>query len=129
MITVHNSFYKDYESLLIKNDELSKENRNLKYLQKLAENQIKNLIASEEKSKEDKQKLEDTIKEKDYEIARLKALLNIDGTNHGIPTSMTPIHKKKVIPNTREKREKIKGKRKIKGKKKMKISNKKYLIN
>ena len=33
----------------------------------------------------------------------------MDGTNHGIPTSMTPIHKKKVIPNTREKSEKSKG--------------------
>lgn len=43
------------------------------------------------------------LKEKDFEIARLKALLNIDGTNHGIPTSQTLIHKNKVIPNTREK--------------------------
>jgi len=33
----------------------------------------------------------------------LKALLGIDGTNSGIPTSQTPINKKKVIPNTREK--------------------------
>ena len=33
----------------------------------------------------------------------------MDGTNHGIPTSQTPINKKKVIPNTREKSDKAKG--------------------
>ena len=43
------------------------------------------------------------IDEKDKEIARLKALLNTDGTNAGIPTSQTPINKKKIIPNTRVK--------------------------
>ena len=43
------------------------------------------------------------LEEKDKEIARLKALLNIDGTNAGIPTSQTPINKKKVISNTRTK--------------------------
>ena len=37
------------------------------------------------------------------------ASLNIDGTTGGIPTSMTPINKKKIIPNTREKTEKHKG--------------------
>ena len=35
------SFYRDYENLLIKNDELSKENRNLKYTQLLLEKQSK----------------------------------------------------------------------------------------
>ena len=58
---------------------------------------------------ESKNKKEELIKQKDYEIARLKALLNMDGTNHGIPTSQTPINKKKVIPNTREKTGKVKG--------------------
>ena len=33
----------------------------------------------------------------------------MDGTNHGIPISMTPINKKKVIPNTREKSDKSRG--------------------
>lgn len=59
--------------------------------------------------KEKESEHEKLLKEKEYEIARLKALLNIDGTNHGIPTSMTPIHKKKIIPNTREKSNKVKG--------------------
>ena len=37
------------------------------------------------------------------ESLRLKVLLNTDGTNSGIPTSKTPLSKKKVIPNSREK--------------------------
>lgn len=102
MVTVKNSFYKDYEELLIKNDELSEENRKLKYYKKLTDAQLKDLVEKEIEH-------EKLLKEKDYEIARLKALLNIDGTNHGIPTSMTPINKKKVIPNTREKGNKPKG--------------------
>ena len=113
MITVKNSFYKDYEDLLIKNDKLSEENRKLRYEQNLLESQNNTLRKIEEKQKNRIKELEEEqeklLKEKEYEIARLKALLNIDGTNHGIPTSMTPIHKKKVIPNTREKSEKPKG--------------------
>ena len=109
MITVKNSFYKDYEDLLIKNDKLSDENRKLKYSQRLAESQIQNLIANEEKVKEEIINKDEIIKKQEYEIARLKALLNMDGTNHGIPTSQTPIHKEKVIPNTREKTNKQKG--------------------
>lgn len=103
------SLYKDYENLLIKNDKLSDENRKLKYSQKLLENQIKTLVSSEQKVKEALLEQQNIIAEKDYEIARLKALLNMDGTNHGIPTSQTPIHKNKVIPNTREKTDLPKG--------------------
>ena len=33
----------------------------------------------------------------------------MDGTNHGIPTSQTPINNKKVIPNTIEKSDRAKG--------------------
>ena len=43
------------------------------------------------------------------EVARLTALLNRDGTNTGIPTSKTPLNKKKVIPNSREKTNRKKG--------------------
>lgn len=114
------NLYKDYEQLLITNDKLSKENMDLKYTKKLLESQNKTFRKNEEnfKSKlkdlvekkdaiiQEKDKL---LKEQEYEIARLKALLNIDGTNHGIPTSQTPINKKKVIPNTREKSDLKKG--------------------
>lgn len=109
MITVKNNFYKDYENLLIKNDKLSEENRQLKYKENLLLSQIKTLEDNKQKLNEEKQAYENTLKEKDYEIARLKALLNMDGTNHGIPTSMTPINKKNVIPTTREKSNKAKG--------------------
>jgi hypothetical protein len=113
MITVKNSFYKDYEYLLIKNDKLSQEIRDLKYNENLLLKQIKTLENQEQQAQEKVERLqkenEELLKEKDYEIARLKALLNMDGTNHGIPTSMTPIHKKKVIPNTREKSDKSRG--------------------
>ena len=113
MITVQNSFYKDYENLLIKNDKLSQEIRNLKYNENLLLRQIQTLENQEKQAQEKVEELqkenEELLKEKDYEISRLRALLNMDGTNHGIPTSMTPINKKKVIPNTREKSGKPRG--------------------
>lgn len=71
--------------------------------------QIRTLEKNEEKVKKALTEKDEVLKEKDYEIARLRALLNMDGTNHGIPTSQTPIHKKKVIPNTREKTDLPKG--------------------
>lgn len=109
MVNGVKSLYKDYEILLIKNDKLSKENRRLKYSQRLLESQNETLRISEQKAKEELTQTKEEMKQKDYEIARLKALLNIDGENHGIPTAMTPIHKKKVIPNTREKSDNKKG--------------------
>ena len=109
MINGINSIYNDYEELIIKNDKLSEENRKLKYSQKLLESQNKTFRKIENNLKEELEKREELIREKENEIARLKALLNMDGTNHCIPTSQTPINKKKVIPNTREKRGLSKG--------------------
>lgn len=43
------------------------------------------------------------------EVARLNGILSLDGTNSGTPTSKTPLNKKKIIPNTREKSGKRKG--------------------
>ena len=55
-------------------------------------------------------KLEEEKNELEKEIERLKLInekmqnrLNNDSTNSGIPTSQTPINKKKVIPNSRKK--------------------------
>lgn len=39
---------------------------------------------------------------KDVEIQRMKALLNTDSSNSGIPTSQTPLNKDKVRPNSRK---------------------------
>lgn len=43
------------------------------------------------------------------EIIRLNAILNNDGTNSGTPTSQTPLNKNKVIPNSRQKTDRLKG--------------------
>ena len=80
MITVKNSFYKDYESLLIKNDELSARNRKLLYTEKLLKSQIKTLEKDNQRLSELKIEQENILKETEYEIARLKSLLNMDGT-------------------------------------------------
>lgn len=111
----------DYQKLEIKNNELSKENSFLKYEYKLLEkkyncleqrntcleNQLEDL--KQQAIEKLNQKHAKEIEEKDNEIARLKALLNNDGTNSNIPTSKTPINKKKQIPNERKKSNKIIG--------------------
>ena len=70
MITVKNSFYKDYENLLIKNDKLSEEIRKLKYYKKLTEEQLTVLVEREKKTseilKEKEIEHERLLKEKDY---------------------------------------------------------------
>ncbi len=43
MVNVEKSLYKDYEMILIKNDELSQENRDIKYINGLLDKQIKTL--------------------------------------------------------------------------------------
>ena len=103
-----NQLFNDYQKLEIKNKELSKENDNLKYEKKLLEKQYKTLEQKYNKLKEtieknEQQKYQAKLDEKDKEIARLKSLLNNDGTNSGISTSKTPINKNKVIPNSRKK--------------------------
>ena len=104
-----NSLYKDYEVLLIKNEKLTKEISNLKYYRMLDKAKIQNLKENKIENQQIIAKQAEDIKRKDNEIARLKALLNINGTNSGIPTSQTPISQKKVIPNTREKTDKKRG--------------------
>ena len=62
-----------------------------------------------DKSRTAKEEADAKIKALSEEVARLTAILNRDGTNTGIPTSKTPLNKKKVIPNSREKSGKAKG--------------------
>ncbi len=114
-------FEKDYQELLAKYDQKSEQYKQLKYQYQLLQNKYNtkekqlsiaiNYFDNNAKKKyqpllDEKDKL---LAQKDAEIARLKSLLNIDGTNSGIPTSQTPINKKKVIPNTRVKSNKNKG--------------------
>lgn len=49
---------------------------------------------------------EEKISELNHKVASLQSILNNNGTNSGISTASTPIHKEKRIPNTREKSEK-----------------------
>ena len=56
-----------------------------------------------------KEEADARIKALSDEVARLTAQQNKDGTNTGTPTSKTPLNKKKVIPNSREKTDRPKG--------------------
>ena len=122
MVSNYEKIYqRDYQKLLDKYDQKSEENRQLKYEYQLLqrkyntkEKQLNMKISDIEASVKEKyskviNEKDKIINDKDKEIARLKALLNIDGTNAGIPTSQTPINKKKIIPNTRVKSGKIIG--------------------
>ncbi len=91
------AFYRDYKQLYQRNEKLAGELRSLQYNYNL----LSGRYAISEKKK---QELAEENATKDVliinltkEVERLKALLNIDGTNSGIPTSNTPINKEKKI--------------------------------
>ena len=101
---------KYYQKLMDKYDIKSEKYKQLKYEYQLLQSKYRTKekqleIALSEAEKNASLKYQNIIDEKDKEIARLKALLNMDGTNTGIPTSKTPINKKKIIPNARVKSE------------------------
>ena len=107
----------EYHLLELRNLYLEKENKQLKYEYALLEARNKTLkdkyeyaknIALNEARKE-YEEVRNQLEEKDREIARLKSLLNNDGTNSGLSTSKTPLNKKKVIPNSRKKSNKTIG--------------------
>ena len=98
--------YKDYEKLEKKYNKKVKENKYL-LLRALtsedSERRLKKIVDKKEdivKDLENQNKEQiKQIKELQREIERLKSIGNNDGVTSGIPTSMTPIGKKKVIPN------------------------------
>ena len=94
-----NSLYKDYERILMTNESLSKENKHLLLRVIIAEDEQRRLQTVVDKKENELRELqtENAILKK--ELERLKLIQNNDGTNSGIPTSQTPINKKKVIPN------------------------------
>jgi len=85
-------------NILVKNQE-SIINKEVKTQTKIYEDELKN----KDKIIEDKDKEIEALKNK---IAHLSSTLDNDSTNSGIPTSKTPLHKKKLIPNSREKTDK-----------------------
>lgn len=97
-------------------EELEKEYQNLQDKHQKQEEVVRCLQQKYELEQREKERLERKTAEMEaeikalrHEIARLKSILDLDGTNSGTPTSQTPLHKKKVIPNTREKSGKAKG--------------------
>lgn len=93
------SLYKDYELVLTENEALRAEVKLLKKQAQLLEKEIayrRKLEAELEELKAEQEKL---IKEN----LRLQGLVNMNGSNSGLPTSKTPVNQKKVIPNTRQK--------------------------
>ena len=96
----YNSLQFNY-NLLVKNQE--------KIIAKEVKNQTKNLneeLKNKDKIIADKDKQIEALK---MQIAKMQLKLDTDSSNSGLPTSKTPINKKKLIPNTREKSDKSKG--------------------
>lgn len=98
--------YNDYEKLNSKYNKKCREYRVMEIRALTAEDNERRLQQLVDNNDQEVNKLKNTIQlltekneELQKEIGRLKARENIDGTNSGIPTSMTPINKKKVIPN------------------------------
>ena len=91
--------YKDYEKLQDKYTKIKLENKHLLLRVLVAEDAERRLKKVEQRQNIKINEMTDEIKRLNREIERLKALTNLDGTTSGIPTSMTPIGKKKVIPN------------------------------
>jgi DNA-directed RNA polymerase subunit RPC12/RpoP len=101
-----NVFYKDYEQLFQRNEKLAGELRSVRYNFNLLEKKYETAERRSRELAEQNSAKDAAIIELAREIERLKSMLNIDGTNSGLPTSKTPIGKKKVIPNSREKTDK-----------------------
>ena len=91
--------YKDYEKLQDKYTKIKLENKHLILRVLVAEDAERRFKKKEEKLDTENKELKDENQSLKREIERLKALTNLDGTTSGLPTSMTPIGKKKVIPN------------------------------
>ena len=98
--------YKDYEKLQDKYTKIKLENKHLILRVLIAEDTERRYKKKEDKldaqireiNNENKD-LKNEVQSLKREIERLKALINLDGTTSGLPTSMMPIGKKKVIPN------------------------------
>lgn len=108
--------YKDYEILEKKYRELEQRYKFEKLRADIAESEkqrLKKICSEKEKNLTEEIKINEKLKEKiieltnninkvKYERDGYLARLNTDGTNAGIPTSKTPINKKKLFPNSRQ---------------------------
>ena len=112
------SFYKLYCEEVEKNEKLMKENKHLKRQVRSLSNQVNYLMDNQDniiERKVNKQvdKITETFENKiivlQKKVDNLNSILNNDSTNSGLPTSKTPLNKKKHIPNSREKTDNKKG--------------------
>lgn len=117
-LKMSDSFYKLYCEEVEKNEKLMKENKHLKIQVMSLSNQVNYLLDNQEDIIERKVNLqinkitesfETKITTMQKKIDSLNSILNNDSTNSGLPTSKTPLNKKKHIPNSREKTENKKG--------------------
>ena len=111
-----NSLFKDNERLQIKLNESEKERKFQKLRADIAESEQQRLEKEMTKKDEiinEKDKIIDAQNKKILELLnkldittnerdKYLSQLNLDGTTGGIPTSQTPINKKKVTPNSRK---------------------------
>lgn len=95
-------FFKDYEQIFQQNEKMAGELRTLQYNYNLISSKYMTAEKKKQELAEQNAAKDVLITDLAKEVDRLKALLNIDGTNSGLPTSSTPISKKKVIPNSRQ---------------------------
>ena len=114
MISIRNMWSDDYYSMY---EEKQAEIRNLKETIRRLEDKVwEERRKSDEKIAKLTLEYEDKLYKKDCiideltnRLAHAEALLSSDGSNTSLPTSKTPVGKKKRIPNTREKSGKLKG--------------------
>lgn len=108
------SFYDLYCLEVLKNEKLQKELNQVKASNRSLLQRIKYLEDNQDKIVEravDKatKALKEEIADLKKQIEQLRSVLNNDSTNSVLPTSMTPLNKPKLIPNSREKTGKKKG--------------------
>ncbi len=113
-VSIRNMWSDDYYSMY---EEKQAGIRNLKETIRRLEDRVwEEQRKSDERATKLTLEYEDRLHEKDRiideltnRLAHAEALLASDGSNTGLPTSKTPVNKKKRIPNTREKSGKPKG--------------------
>lgn len=96
-----------YNAVQLENNRLRKKQESLiKKEVEIRTKEYKKELVEKDKIINDKEEEIHALKEK---VAKLQSKLDNDASNSGIPTSKTPIGRRKYIPNTREKTNKAKG--------------------